>query len=657
MPPRARLPRYWLLAAVILLGLALRVANLADTSSSPFFTRPVVDGRGYDNWAMAIRSGKAPAEPFYQDPLYPYVLALIYSVFGHSFWAVYVIQLLLGIGLLLIVFDTTRLLFDPRAGIVAAFLAALYKPFIFYEGQVEKTALAVFLVAFYLWAFVRAINSQRRIWPLLSGLGLGLAALTRANILIFAPLLPLGLFFARSRPASQHEPVGQIQGKLIAALIALAGTFAVIAPVSIRNSILAREFTLTTTQGGQNLYIGNSEYNRTGQYVPPPWVRPNPDFEQADFQEYARKAGGTRLSYSGISRFYVREAVRWMTIHPGNFLALLARKAALYFNNYEIPDNQDLYFFARYSWVLRLPLLGFGVVFGLGLAGILLLTGKGDTPPRDVPFSRVSLVVFLFGYAVSVVAFFVFSRYRLPSLPALLPFAGAMVVRLWDCRNLRTRTINYPRLAGGLLLTAVCFAPTMYPLHQGSGSLEAAQCLVNLGSSYYHEGDTAHATASFEEALRVHPGHAEALRNLGIMAFIRQRPDQALGFLSRAVQSDRTNPVTHHYLGRIYEQQGRLDSACAQYRQAVALAPGRVEYRFSLAGVLQKPGSLDAALAQYDTMIALDPNDGAVRHNHAVALYVAGRTQEAWQEYETSRRLGGPASPQLEQMLRAALTR
>jgi 4-amino-4-deoxy-L-arabinose transferase-like glycosyltransferase len=413
---KAKSTRVWLLLAVLALGLGLRLANLADISDSPFFTRPVIDGQSYDNWAMAIVNGKAPAQPFYQDPLYPYFLALIYSVFGHSYWAVYLFQLALALVFLLLVYDTTRRLFDWRAGILAAAMAALYKPFIFYESQIEKTALAVFLTALFLWLFVRASSFKPQtssrgpgiryiLWPFTSGIALGLAALTRANTLLFAPLLPLAMGL---KPQATSRKL-----RIQAAAASLLGVLLVITPVSIRNSILAHEFTLTTTQAGQNLYIGNSPYNTTGQYEAPPWVRPTPEFEQSDFAEYANKAAGKTLSYSGVSRFYTRTALNWATSSSRDFWNLLWRKTVLYFNNFEVPDSHDLYFFARYSWILRLPLLSFGLVFALGLAAMILLArGLG----------RLSMVIFYFGYAGSVILFFVFSRYRIPALPALFPF-------------------------------------------------------------------------------------------------------------------------------------------------------------------------------------------------------------------------------------------
>jgi Tfp pilus assembly protein PilF len=332
-----------------------------------------------------------------------------------------------------------------------------------------------------------------------------------------------------------------------------------------------------------------------------------------------------------------------------------------------------MYFFSRYSWVLRFPLVGFGIIFALGLAGMLLL--------RQRPLTGVSLIVFFAVYGLSVVVFYVFSRYRLPALPALLPFAGGIAVWLWDFHapisspqrhdehDVSRRKDSDPvhvaepwltrfksvRFWSVLLLVGAAFAFTHYPLHRGSNRWEAAQCLTNLGSRYFHEGDTARAVSTFWDALRENPDHGEALRNLGILAYGRDSLESAAELLSHAIRSEPGNPVSHHFLGKVREKQGLLDSAFVQYREAVKLAPGRVEYRFALAPLFQRSGDLNAALAQYDTMVKLAPENPAIRHNRSVALYMAGRTQEAWQELQTARRLGGTVNPQFEQTLRAAL--
>jgi Tfp pilus assembly protein PilF len=222
-------------------------------------------------------------------------------------------------------------------------------------------------------------------------------------------------------------------------------------------------------------------------------------------------------------------------------MRLLWRKTVLYFNNFEVPDNEDMYSFARYSWVLRLPLLSFGLVFALGLAA-MIFTARG--------LGRLSFVIFYLGSAVSVIAFFVSSRYRAPALPALLPFAGAMLPWLADsyrassARRAPRRSVFPPRLAGGLALILAAFALTLYPIHHSDSKNEAAQGLVNLGVLYYHEGDTARAVATFEEALRTYPGQAEASRNLGIIMFCRDSIDRAFQLLSDAARTDPSTPST-----------------------------------------------------------------------------------------------------------------
>jgi Tfp pilus assembly protein PilF len=372
-------------------------------------------------------------------------------------------------------------------------------------------------------------------------------------------------------------------------------------------------------------------------------------YEQSDFAEYARKTAGKALSYSGVSSFYTRAALNWATSHGRDLAKLLWRKTVLYFNDFEVPDNQDLYFFSRYSWVLRLPLLSFGIVFGLGFAA-MILTARGP--------GRVSMAVFFFGYAASVIAFFVFSRYRVPALPALLPFAGAMLPWLADSYGARSahrapRRLPFPpRLAGGLTLILATYALTLYPVHHGTGKTEAAQCLGSLATALYQEGDTARAIATYEEALANQPGLSDASRNLGIIMLGRGNTDRAFQLLSDAARTEPSNPSNRLFLGRIYVRQGQLEAARVEFRRAVALAPGRVEVRFELAGALQQLDSLPQALAQYDTMIQLAPDNASVRHNYAACLYSVGRLDDARIQLEATRGLGGTVNPRLDSLLR-----
>jgi tetratricopeptide (TPR) repeat protein len=559
-------------------ALILRLLNLLALSASPFFKRPVLDGVFCDRWALGILAGQAPAAPFYQDPLYPYFLAFVYRLAGHDYGAVYGVQMLLGLGVVVLVTDLTRRLFGPWPALAAAALAGTYRPFIFYESQIEKTAVALALVAFWLWVSVIAVERGGKTAAFASGVALGLACLTRGNLLVFVVLLPVFFLFASPRPPQTVAAGG---GRTLGAL-ALAGALAVLAPVAIRNSLLGGEFLLTTTQIGQNLYAGNNPANRDGQNGTPPWVRTSPEFEEGDFAAYAEQVRGRPLSRREVSAFYSGAAARWALENPRPFLGLTLRKAALYLSRVEVPDNQDIDFFGRYSPVLRAPLPGFGVVFALGFAGMALF-GRGAS-------ARFGLLVFFWVYALATVVFFVLSRYRVLALPALLPFAGVFFVWFAEALAAAARGQGIHRVAKGLASTIAGFVLTLAPVAGVAPAVAGAQTLVNLGVQYYEEGNLEAAEKSFREALALDPLHAAALRSLGVLAFTKGDREGAYSFLERVEKINPEDPVARYYLGMIHEDRGDLPRAVVDYDVAARLLPGRGDIRDALAKALAKQG-------------------------------------------------------------------
>src|SRR6185503_3727739 len=178
--------RFWLLG-ILALGLALRLAYFIELRHTPFFDHLILDLAAYDSWAQDIAFGDwSGTEVFYQDPLYPYFLAAVYRLFGHRLTAVYLIQIVLGLITCYLVYWIGRKVFSSVAGLVAAALAATYKPFIFYDVQVEKSFLAVLLIC------ASCALLLRGAW-FLAGLTLGLAILVRGNYLLLLPFILSGI--------------------------------------------------------------------------------------------------------------------------------------------------------------------------------------------------------------------------------------------------------------------------------------------------------------------------------------------------------------------------------------------------------------------------------------------------------------------------------
>src|ERR1700674_3783215 len=74
---------------VFLVALVVRLIHVWQLRRSPFFDILLGDAHGYDEWARRIAGGEwMGRDVFYQAPLYPYFLGVIYAGVGHSLLAV-----------------------------------------------------------------------------------------------------------------------------------------------------------------------------------------------------------------------------------------------------------------------------------------------------------------------------------------------------------------------------------------------------------------------------------------------------------------------------------------------------------------------------------------------------------------------------------------
>ncbi len=85
--------RAWFALAVFGVALLVRLVHVWQLRRSPFFSLLMGDSRGYDEWAQRIAGGEwLGHEVFYQAPLYPYLLGVIYAVAGRHLLLVRIVQ-------------------------------------------------------------------------------------------------------------------------------------------------------------------------------------------------------------------------------------------------------------------------------------------------------------------------------------------------------------------------------------------------------------------------------------------------------------------------------------------------------------------------------------------------------------------------------------
>ena len=86
--------------------------------------------------------------------------------------------------------------------------------------------------------------------------------------------------------------------------------------------------------------------------------------------------------------------------------------------------------------------------------------------------------------------------------------------------------------------------------------------------------------------------------------------------------------------GQRLHREGQIGRAVDLYRRALALDPGRLEYRPYLAQALEMTGNHSDALEQYDLYLAQEPDDRSVQRARLLALIGLRRWEELDREFQ-----------------------
>ncbi len=110
----------------------------------------------------------------------------------------------------------------------------------------------------------------------------------------------------------------------------------------------------------------------------------------------------------------------------------------------------------------------------------------------------------------------------------------------------------------------------------------------------------------------------------------------------------------HHFMGTAFADEGKLDSAIAEYREALRIRPHDLETSCDLGAALERTGETDAAIACLREADKLRPSDPDVRLNLGAALHHQGHIDEAITLYREALQLQ-PNFPKLHLNLGVAL--
>jgi 4-amino-4-deoxy-L-arabinose transferase-like glycosyltransferase len=326
-------PRLGRRACVLILLLAL-VVRLAAIAVAGFSTLRFGDARAYLFAAKElVRTGHYPlaTEPFYfRAPGYPVFLAA--ATLGNPDRIAFAKIANAGLGALaaLALAGLSAKLFRRRGlAIATGAAAALHPGFVFLSTDVQSEPLFLLLLLGAAWLLLSAADRPSSNLALLAGASLALAALTRPTALALAPLL--------AAPLADSRYPARVRAHVAAS--ALLGFLCALAPWTLRNAAVYREFVPVNDAGGSAFYQGNS--NWMVRFYDLKSLEEYRRWSAAMFADLERQTraveAGAGASPSAKTRYFVRKALEERRADPSGTARLLAHKVWDWLRPYPSP--------------------------------------------------------------------------------------------------------------------------------------------------------------------------------------------------------------------------------------------------------------------------------------------------------------------------------
>jgi len=330
----------------------------------------------------------------YRTPMPGLYFAAIYAVFGVSFQAVQIANILLGVLTVWLVYDLVRRSFGDLSAFLAASFVSLYPMLVLYTGYLLSETLVIMLLALTLW-LVWVLRDHAAMWFAPIGIVLGLATLTRETALPIAVLVGVWTFAVR-----RSEPWLR---RCLPGVVMLAFLGLTMAPWVMRNYMLLGRFVPLTCRSGVNLWVANNPQAdgtaKGGEYALSqiPEVEALPEVER-DF-------------------LYRKYALQFIADHPGQFFRLMLRRLPYFWHfGYHGEGLAEIAFLAIYLPMLALAVIGAWAGWRSQRDATLLLLVV------PVSLTAVHMVLLPTG------------RYRLPAELIICMLAG--IGAYWGLRNL-----------------------------------------------------------------------------------------------------------------------------------------------------------------------------------------------------------------------------
>jgi 4-amino-4-deoxy-L-arabinose transferase-like glycosyltransferase len=282
--PARRIPWGPIIFAVgLVTGVATMFSSGQDVSADPY---------GYALMARSLLRGEGfPEQPIQRrGPLYSFLIAGIFLIFGDHYWAVHLVQALMFAATGLMMFDLGKRFFNLRTGIIAGVMAAFHPLFLRYVSSLHLETFLTFMFTLMIWFTVRFRDRPNVINGVLVGVTAGLGSLIKAIGMLYPGLFAVGLMIealiARRRTGRFSYPWVPVATMFVAMVV-------VMAPWTIHNRRVLGHFVPVST-GTSDAVLRSFIFSRT-EFITlqkPPYTDAENECNEV-FRGLAREAGTT----------------------------------------------------------------------------------------------------------------------------------------------------------------------------------------------------------------------------------------------------------------------------------------------------------------------------------------------------------------------------
>lgn len=166
-----------------------------------------------------------------------------------------------------------------------------------------------------------------------------------------------------------------------------------------------------------------------------------------------------------------------------------------------------------------------------------------------------------------------------------------------------------------------------------------ADALNNRGNAYHALGQHERALRSYDQALALNPAKASFHTNRGLALKDLGAYPLAIACFEQAISLQNDYGLARFNLGLLLFATDRYQDAAASHAEAIRLMPSHAPSHWGHADALRACGQYEASLASYNTALSLEPDRADIYNNRGLLLHYWGRHQDAVADFEMATQL------------------